>query len=38
MIGYVKGFDSNKTMTFKVTNKKLLKKHTKIVYQNMGKS
>ena len=25
MIGYVKCFDSNKTMSFKVTNKKLLK-------------
>ena len=38
MVGYVKGFDSNKTMTFKATNKKLLIKYTKIVYQNMGKS
>ena len=26
MIGYVKCFDSNKTMSFKVTDKKLLKK------------
>ena len=25
MIGYVKGFDSNKTMSFKVTDKNLLK-------------
>ena len=25
MIGYVKSFDSNKTMSFKVTDKKLLK-------------
>ena len=30
MIGYVKCFDSNKTMSFMVTDKK--------VYQNMGKS
>ena len=30
MIGYVKCFDSNKTMSFKVTDKKLLKKYTKI--------
>ena len=30
MIGYVKHFDSNKTMSFKVINKKLLKKYTKI--------
>ena len=30
MIDYVKRFGSNKTMFFKVTNKKLLKKHTKI--------
>ena len=30
MIGYVKFFDSNKTMSFKVSNKKLLKKYTKI--------
>ena len=28
MIGYVKCFDSNKTMSFKVTDKKLLKKTT----------
>ena len=31
MIGYVKCFDSNKTMFFKVTDKKLLKNHTKIL-------
>ena len=30
MIGYVKCFDSNKTMSFKATNKKLLKQYTKI--------
>ena len=30
MIGYVKRFDSNKTMSFKVTNKKLLKNYIKI--------
>ena len=30
MIGYVKCFDSNKTMSFKVSDKKLLKKYTKI--------
>ena len=30
MIGYVKCFDSNKTMSFKVTDEKLLKKYTKI--------
>ena len=30
MIGYVKCFDSNTTMSFKVTNKKLLKKYNKI--------
>ena len=30
MIGYVKCFDSNKTMPFKVSDKKLLKKYTKI--------
>ena len=34
MIGYVKHFDSNKTMSFKISDEKLLKK----VYQNMGKS
>ena len=31
MIGYVKCFDSHKTMSFKVTNKKLLKSYTKIL-------
>ena len=30
MIGYVKHFDSNKTMYFKVSDKKLLKKYKKI--------
>ena len=30
MIGYVKCFDSNKTMSFKVTDKNLLKQYTKI--------
>ena len=30
MIGYVKCFDSNKTISFKITDKKLLKKYTKI--------
>ena len=30
MIGYVKCFDSNKIMPFKVIDKKLLKKYTKI--------
>ena len=30
MIGYVKSFDSNKTMSFKVSDNKLLKKYNKI--------
>ena len=30
MIGYVKYFDSNKTMSFKVTDNNLLKKFNKI--------
>ena len=30
MIGYLKCFDSNNTMSFKVTKNKLLKKYTKI--------
>ena len=30
MIGYVKDFDSNKTMSFKVGDNKLLKKYKKI--------
>ena len=30
MIGYVKHFDSNKTMSFKVGDNKLLKKYNKI--------
>ena len=34
MIEYVKFFDSNKTMSFKVSDKKTVKK----VHQNMGKS
>ena len=30
MIGYVKCFESNKTMSFKATDKKMLKQYTKI--------
>ena len=30
MIGYVKHFDRNKTISFKVSNNKLLKKYKKI--------
>ena len=30
MIGYVKHFDSNKTISFKVSDNKLLKKYSKI--------
>ena len=30
MVGYVRYFDSNKTMSFKVNNNRLLKKYTKI--------
>ena len=30
MIGYVKHFDSNKAMSFKVNDNKLLKKYSKI--------
>ena len=30
MIGYVKNFDTNKTISFKVNDKKLLKKYNKI--------
>ena len=30
MIGYVKHFDSSKTMSFKVSDNKLLKKYNKI--------
>ena len=30
MIGFVKNFDSNKTMSFKVIHNKLLKKYSKI--------
>ena len=35
MIGYVKHFDSNKTMYFKVIDNKLLKKYNKI-WENVG--
>ena len=35
MIGYVKHFDSNKTMSFKVSDNKLLKKYKKI-WQKVG--
>ena len=31
MIGYVKYFDSNKTMSFKASDNKLLKKYNKIL-------
>ena len=31
MIGYVKCFDSNKTMSFKVSDNKLLKKYNEIL-------
>ena len=34
MIGYVKCFDSNKTMSFKVSDNKLLKNYTKIWQKN----
>ena len=34
MIGYVKNFDSNKTMSFKVGDHKLLKKYNKIWGKN----
>ena len=34
MIGYVKHFDSNKTMSFKVSDNKLFKN----VHKNMGKN
>ena len=30
MIGFVKNFDNNNPMSFKVTDKKLLKKYTKV--------
>ena len=30
MIGYVKNFDTNKTMSFKISDNKLLKKYNKI--------
>ena len=35
MIGYVKCFDSNKTMSFRIVDYNLLKKY---IYKNMGKS
>ena len=31
MVGYVKCFDSNNTMSFKVTNKNLITNYTKII-------
>ena len=34
MIGYAKYFNSSKTMSFKVVDKKLLKKYTKIWKKN----
>ena len=34
MIGYVKHFDSNKAMSFKVNDNKLLKKYSKIWEKN----
>ena len=34
MIGYVKQFDSNKTMSFKVGDNQLLKKYNKILGKN----
>ena len=34
MIGYVKDFDSNKTMSFKVNDNRLLKKYNKIWEKN----
>ena len=34
MIGHVKHFDSNKTMSFKVSDNKLLKKYNKIWEKN----
>ena len=40
MIGYVKHFNSNKTMSFKVSDNKLLKKYKKIwepVYGDVDK-
>ena len=36
MIGYVKHFDSNKTMSFKVNDNRLLKKYTKIWEQKLA--
>ena len=35
MIGYVKCFDSNKTMSFRIVDYNLLKIY---IYKNMGKS
>ena len=37
MIGYVRNFDSNKTMSFKVSDNKLLK-YNKKVQQKVGKN
>ena len=34
MIGYAKYFDSNKTLSFKISDKKLLKKDTKMLKKN----
>ena len=38
IIGYVKCFDSNKTISFKVNNSKLLKKYTEICEKVSGKN
>ena len=35
MIGYVKDFDSSKTMSFKVIDNKLLKKYTEIWFSSL---
>ena len=35
MIGYVKCFDSNKLMSFKVIDKKLLRKYT-LIWERFG--
>ena len=35
MIGYVKNFDSNKTMSFKVSDNKLLKKYN-IIWEKIS--
>ena len=36
MVGYVKHFDGNKAMSFKVSDNKLLKKYTKIWEKNLA--